>query len=139
MKQYGPAPGARILMDRERDAAEWSLRTGIYGVWRCPSVLSKQKYSSSDPDVHFLDFCSRIGPACLCACGHHFSDHDQKPTLPRRASTKCHLCDCNEFYFVPSRPEGFPLLLFSLCFYYLKRLAIIIFPEGKILILPNGE
>ena len=109
VKKFGPAPGARKLMDREQNAAEWSLQTGVYGVWRCaPAVRDHFAHATSGPssdDIHFLDFCSRIGPDCLCFCGHLFADHDQHPTS-RKPSTKCHLCDCSEYYFVPSRPEG---------------------------------
>ncbi|KAH7817933.1 putative protein FAM221B like [Monocercomonoides exilis] len=43
VEQYGPAPGARFLMDREMEAAEWSIKTGIYGIWRCEKAVQRAK------------------------------------------------------------------------------------------------
>ncbi|KAA6400118.1 MAG: hypothetical protein EZS28_004353 [Streblomastix strix] len=102
VRQFGPAPGARFLMDREQDAAEWSLESGIYGVWRCQT---RPVEAPTKENPHALDFCSRIGPKCKCFCGHFFADHDKNPCARKGASTKCHTCECKRFEFVPMRPE----------------------------------
>ncbi|KAK2964733.1 putative FAM221B-like protein [Blattamonas nauphoetae] len=101
LEQYGPAQGAKKLMDREAISAQWSIETGVYGVWRC-HTRPIEKPSPANP--HALDFCSRIGPTTRCFCGHLFQDHDMKPTA-KRQSTKCHLCHCPRCEFVPTRPE----------------------------------
>lgn len=100
--KYGPAPGAKNLMWREMDAAEWSIESGIYGFWRC-TTIPLEKPTPGNP--HALDFCARIGPKCKCFCGHKFENHDQNPCARKGASTKCHQCECKMYEFVPMRPE----------------------------------
>jgi hypothetical protein len=89
--QNGASPGSYILMNREREAAEYSMQTGIYGVWR-----SRKNIYDKPQD------CSRIGPTSLCFCGHSFQSHNSKlkPFQP-----PCTDCKCDGFSFVPSRPE----------------------------------
>eukprot|EP00698_Gefionella_okellyi_P009281 TRINITY_DN2351_c0_g1_i2.p1 TRINITY_DN2351_c0_g1~~TRINITY_DN2351_c0_g1_i2.p1 ORF type:complete len:300 (+),score=1.75 TRINITY_DN2351_c0_g1_i2:98-997(+) len=96
LQQYGPAAGARKMMDWERAGAELAIASGVYIVWRCESAQGK--CGSKD-----LFDCARIGPVSRCFCNHSFLDHPARSTnisLPG-----CSLCKCSHFEFVPSRPE----------------------------------
>lgn len=84
LQRYGPAPGAKKLLQREKEAALESIRTGLYGSWR--SVTGND--------------CSRVGPSSMCFCGHKYNCHD-----PQTPTVKCGVCKCRHFDFVPTRPE----------------------------------
>ena len=56
---FGPAPGAKKLLQWEREAAELAVKTGIYR-----TLIGR-----------FESECGRIGPNSGCFCGHNFKDH----------------------------------------------------------------
>jgi hypothetical protein len=89
LSMYGPAPGSKELLERERAAAEHTLRlTRVYVTWR-------GKDGSE---------CTRIGPTSLCFCGHNYDGHEvnlKKNVFPCRQSGCC----CRRFEYMPSRPE----------------------------------
>ncbi|KAL0487821.1 hypothetical protein AKO1_000044 [Acrasis kona] len=85
----GPSPGSLIVLNREKEAAEFSIATGLYGSFR---TRKTNKFGSRD--------CARIGPSSLCFCGHHLTSHDLK-----NINVKCKACSCSKFEFIPSRPE----------------------------------
>lgn len=85
VEQFGPAPGARVMMDMERAAAEAAVASGTYIVWRIPS-------SRND--------CTRVAPNSRCFCGHIAREHSLKPR-----AFPCGFCTCRNFAFVPQRPE----------------------------------
>lgn len=90
VRQFGPAPGGKKMMDAERAAAEEAISTGLYGIWRNASCGH--------------DFCGRVGPQSRCFCGHDYGEHawDRQ----RRAlRPKCGACACGGFRYIPRRPE----------------------------------
>lgn len=89
LAQYGPAPGARVMMDREMEAAQEALISGIYVTWR--SNKTKED-------------CTRIGSKSLCFCGHSFSGHKinlKKNQYPCSQAG----CRCSRFEYIITRPE----------------------------------
>ena len=84
LEQFGPAPGGRDMMDRERQAAEAAVASGTYGVWR-------SQRTNED--------CGRIGAASRCFCGAPFSHHR---TVPPHG---CVATGCERFRYIPQRPE----------------------------------
>jgi len=86
VRQYGAAPGGQKLMEKEHDAAQLAIQTGLYVTWR-------SRKTNED--------CCRVGPSHKCFCGHLFSAHHSKgKSLP-----KCSQCACRLFDYVPNRPE----------------------------------
>ncbi len=79
--KHGPAPGAKKMMQWEREAAEAAVASGNYLVYR------SQTASVTD--------CSRVGPHSRCFCGHELSLHGQK--LGPCGSK----CTCKRFEYVP--------------------------------------
>lgn len=90
LKQYGPTPGAKKMMRREVEAAEYAQETGLYGVWRGPNPGA--------------DFCARIGPFTRCFCGHSYQEHKWTKSMKELAPA-CSNCSCKRFKYVPCRPE----------------------------------
>ncbi|CAD8136860.1 unnamed protein product [Paramecium pentaurelia] len=88
VQKYGPAVGARKIIDQEYQHALETLNTGIYITYYCAEQKSE---------------CSRIGSTSKCFCGHLFSQHKQQ--LGKKFNTGCEKCECKRFQFVPSRPE----------------------------------
>lgn len=86
---YGPAPGAKKMMEAEKLAAQEAMQTGFYGVWR--NATSVQ------------DFCGRIGPMSRCFCGHDYSVHSWKSR--KAMAPSCSECACRGFHYMPRRPE----------------------------------
>eukprot|EP01006_Ploeotia_vitrea_P059789 TRINITY_DN74788_c0_g1_i1.p1 TRINITY_DN74788_c0_g1~~TRINITY_DN74788_c0_g1_i1.p1 ORF type:complete len:392 (+),score=53.20 TRINITY_DN74788_c0_g1_i1:31-1206(+) len=84
LEQYGPAPGAQKMMDKEMQAALTAIDTGIYVVFR----------SSTGED------CFRVAPTHSCFCGHTLSEHNNS-----KRRVPCLNCKCNLFQFMFSRPE----------------------------------
>lgn len=85
VQRYGVAPGARVMMDMEQEAAEMAAETGLYVTWR----------SRNGTD------CTRVGPRSKCFCGHTYSDHvfiSRKSVYPT-----CQACTCRAFAFIPQR------------------------------------
>lgn len=90
VRTFGPAPGAKKMMEAEKLAAEEAMQTGLYGVWR--NATSQQ------------EFCGRIGPMSRCFCGHDYSAHSwDKSKKALRPS--CSACACRGFHYIPRRPE----------------------------------
>lgn len=87
LQQYGPSPGAQVMLDRELAAARHALETGIYAVWR----------SDRSPTE---DFCTRIGPDSMCFCTHLLKEHNMNTPM-----VKCRKCKCQHFEYIPTRPE----------------------------------
>eukprot|EP01060_Flectonema_neradi_P016032 TRINITY_DN22632_c0_g1_i1.p1 TRINITY_DN22632_c0_g1~~TRINITY_DN22632_c0_g1_i1.p1 ORF type:complete len:324 (+),score=46.89 TRINITY_DN22632_c0_g1_i1:46-972(+) len=86
LREHGPAPGGKKLMDNEMAAALWSIESGIYVTFQ----------SSNGND------CCRIGPATKCFCGHSLDSHGSDPLR----STGCKQCKkCRYFNYIPTRPE----------------------------------
>lgn len=116
VRQFGPAPGSKALLQREKMAAEWSTAHSVYAVYR-----SSGKTATGESIE-----CSRVGPSCDCFCGHKFEEHNcdfvagppssasaggsssfvaAAVVRKRKRSTPCRMCSCSDFRFVPSRPE----------------------------------
>ncbi|CEL95496.1 unnamed protein product [Vitrella brassicaformis CCMP3155] len=87
VRQYGPAPGAKVMLENERTAANTAIETGQYAVWR----------SCTGND------CFRIAPHSKCFCGHPLSSHEFKNS--RALWPHCTMCECKAYAFVPTRPE----------------------------------
>ena len=85
VQQHGVAPGARVMMDMEEEAAQMSLETGLYVTWR----------SRNGTD------CTRVGPRSKCFCGHTYSDHQF--ATRKAAYPTCKACTCRAFEFIPQR------------------------------------
>jgi len=90
LEKYGPAPGARVMLDGERAAAEQATNSGIYVSWR------------SMPTSHD---CTRVGDASLCFCGHPYSLHNSLTWKRNRVPCTVSGCACRHFAFMPGRPE----------------------------------
>jgi hypothetical protein len=88
VQQHGVAPGARLMMDMEEEAAQTSLESGLYVTWR----------SRSGTD------CTRVGPRSKCFCGHTYSDHHF--VTRKAAHPNCKACACRSFEFIPQRCAG---------------------------------
>jgi hypothetical protein len=88
LEQFGPAPGGREMMHREREAADYAVATGLYGVWR-------SRKTNED--------CGRIGPSSRCFCGATFSQH--KSSSRSNDAFPCGLTSCPRFEYIPQRPE----------------------------------
>lgn len=90
LQKYGPAPGARAMLDWERDAATHAIEAGVYVTWR----------SRKGTD------CTRVGPASLCFCGHDYSCHGGVGNAGwKKNKMICSDCPCANFSFIPRRPE----------------------------------
>ncbi len=89
LQRYGPAPGAKQLLEREKSAAEHAINTsGIYVTWRCASKASD---------------CTRIGPASACFCGHPYSSHIIQ--MNKNSFACGGGCGCKRYAYLPTRPE----------------------------------
>ena len=85
VRTYGPAPGARAMMNAEEEAARMAQASGRYVTWR--SLADGQD-------------CCRIGPKARCFCGHTFAEHTTG------GLGGCQNCsECTRFAYMPSRPE----------------------------------
>jgi len=85
VEQFGPAPGARAMLDMEKAAAEAAIASGTYIVWRLPPAPRD---------------CTRVAPNSKCFCGHLAGSHTLKPR-----SFPCGACACKNYAFIPQRPE----------------------------------
>ena len=95
---YGIAPGGRAMILAEIEAADQSITSGIYIVWRT------QKTGESSSGVRAEGQCCRIGQKSRCFCGHALHDHKQiKQGNPQAPA--CSLCKCRRFNYMPMRPE----------------------------------
>ena len=95
---YGIAPGGRAMILAELAAAEFSVSTGVYVVWRT------MKTGESSEGVRKEGQCCRVGPKSRCFCGHSLAEHKQiKAGNPQAPA--CAACKCRRFSYVPSRPE----------------------------------
>ena len=92
--------GTKKLIINQIEAAEESIRTGIY------ITLCSNNFGNRNE-------CIKIGPKNKCICGHFFDEHEIqiKPSL----ITKCHSCNCNKFNYIPIYPEETDKYL--LCYY----------------------
>ena len=95
---YGIAPGGRAMVLAELDAADYSIASGVYVVWRT------QKTGESASGVRKDGQCCRVGPNSRCFCGHSLADHKPiKQGNPQAPA--CAKCKCRRFSYVPMRPE----------------------------------
>ena len=95
---FGVAPGGRAMILAELDAAETSIATGVYVVWRT------NKTGESAAGVQKDGQCCRLGPNSRCFCGHSLSEHKAvKQGNPQAPA--CTKCKCRRFNYVPMRPE----------------------------------
>jgi len=95
---YGIAPGGRAMILAELDAAEFSINTGIYIVWRT------LKTGEGSAGVRRDGQCCRLGPKSRCFCGHTLAEHKQLKAGNPQAPA-CAACGCKHFSYVPMRPE----------------------------------
>jgi hypothetical protein len=95
---YGIAPGGRAMILNELKAAEASIASGVYIVWRT------LKNGEGSAGVRKDGQCCRVGPSSRCFCGHLLSEHKPvKQGNPQAPS--CAKCKCRRFSYVPMRPE----------------------------------
>lgn len=95
---YGIAPGGRAMILAELEAAEASVASGVYIVWRT------MKNGESSAGVRKDGQCCRLGPKSRCFCGHSLQEHKPiKQGNPQAPA--CSLCKCRRFNYVPMRPE----------------------------------
>lgn len=88
LQTFGPAPGAKQMLEWEREAAEHALATGIYVTW--------QGKGGNE--------CTRVRPTALCFCGHGYQQH--RLDLARNShGCKLKSCKCQRFEYIPTRPE----------------------------------
>jgi hypothetical protein len=80
--------GTQQMMDNERIHAEEAIQSGIYITW-----------SSGDS----VD-CFRVGSNSMCICSHGFAEHE-KILNKKKQSSKCSLCKCKAFTYIPVFPE----------------------------------
>mmetsp|Transcript_35843 Transcript_35843/g.113327 ORF Transcript_35843/g.113327 Transcript_35843/m.113327 type:complete len:305 (+) Transcript_35843:57-971(+) len=88
VEKFGPAPGAKKMLEWEREAAELAIKTGVYTVWR--NIETKQE-------------CTRVGPNSRCFCGHLHKSHAEGGGQCN--GPKDTACACKYFEFIPRRPE----------------------------------
>lgn len=89
VKKFGPAPGAKKMMEWEYQHAKEAIDSGYYVTY-----WSERKNME----------CGRIGSNSKCFCNHLFSNHNQKG-FGKKIDIKCQQCPCKAYRFVPSRPE----------------------------------
>lgn len=132
LREYGPAPGAKKMLDWEKEAAENAMQSGMgrfnshaclkkkfcTTINRCrrrprPFVSLPSMISSAGVYVTWTSRvkgslngqeCTRIGPNSLCFCGHRYSGHSINLG---KNSFPCASggCTCRRFEYMPSRPE----------------------------------
>ena len=96
VKQFGVSQQTKLIMAREKAAAEMAVSEKIYGVWRNENARHEIN----------RDFCGRVGPLHKCFCGHTLEEHG--PISSKRGqlyAPKCQGCACDEFRYVPNEPE----------------------------------
>ena len=96
VKQFGVSQQTKVIMSREKAAAEMAVQDRVYGVWR--NECARHEVNR--------DFCSRIGPLHKCFCGHTLAEHG--PVTSKRGvmcAPKCSGCACDGFQFIPNEPE----------------------------------
>jgi hypothetical protein len=89
VQKYGPAQGARKVLDLERLAAEEAEKDGVY-----KTFWNEAKKSE----------CFRVASKSKCFCGHRLEQHRQK-YLSKKMDTGCEQCGCKGYKWVPIRPE----------------------------------
>ena len=95
---YGIAPGGRAMILAELEAAELSIKTGVYIVWRTT------KSGEGSAGVRKEGQCCRLGARSRCFCGHSLAEHKPlKQGNPQAPA--CTKCKCRRFNYVPMRPE----------------------------------
>lgn len=96
IKQFGVSEQSKLMLAKEKAAAELAVTQKIYGVWRNENAR------------HAInrDYCSRIGPLHKCFCGHPLASHAAVSTSKRGPQApKCNACACDEYRYVPNEPE----------------------------------
>jgi len=88
LHEFGPAPGAKAMMEWETLHAKEAITSGIYITFTCLSTKSE---------------CFRVGSKSLCFCGHLFEEHIK----PKKGLSKypCGNCGCKTYKFMFQRPE----------------------------------
>ena len=94
LEKYGPAPGAKAMLNWERSAAQHAVAQGVYVSWRS----CRRGKEGTD--------CTRVGPDSLCFCGHGYSAHGgPRQDAWKKNRMSCDSCPCANFSFIPRRPE----------------------------------
>lgn len=94
--RFGPSAQSKLMLGKEKEAAEYAVRHDTYVCWRNESAPKSSR-----------DFCCRVGPSHKCFCSHSLADHDA-PRAGRRGqreAPKCLQCPCKAFQYVPNEPE----------------------------------
>ena len=87
---YGIAPGGRAMILAELEAAELSIKTGVYIVWRTT------KSGEGSAGVRKEGQCCRLGARSRCFCGHSLAEHKPlKQGNPQAPA--CTKCKCRRF------------------------------------------
>ncbi len=92
LQRFGPAPGAKVMLQNEKRAAEEAIANDLYVTWR-----------STQGRLRGQD-CTRVGPNSACFCGHAYREHEENIS---RYSFKCLSagCNCVQYNYIPTRPE----------------------------------
>ena len=86
--------GTKIMMENEKTHALEAIESGIYVTWQ--SSKNTNLYTNKTE-------CFRIGSKSMCICGHVFTEHEK--IINKKYSTKCEICVCKNFNFIPQLPE----------------------------------
>lgn len=102
---FGVAPGGSALILAEAAAANESINSGLYIIWR-PNPYCVLPPSASDEIRDGTGQCCRVGSKSVCECGHPLSSH-AKPKLSSGfiRPPACSRCRCGGFTYTPTRPE----------------------------------
>lgn len=84
--------GTTQMMENERIHADEAIESGIYVTW-----------STKTEQGNTVD-CFRIGSNSMCICNHGFTSHE-KILTKKKQSSKCTLCKCRAFAYIPLYPE----------------------------------
>ena len=76
-----------IPMSHRHNVASGDLAVAAAATSPSLDALAAMLPTTDKSNPHFLDFCPRIGPTCLCFCLHLFADHEHNPVAHRHAST----------------------------------------------------
>ncbi len=87
LHEFGPAPGAKAMMERELVHAKEAIDCGLYITFSSPKSE-----------------CFRVGSQSLCLCGHLFGEHS-KASKKGRLDFPCGACTCKQYHFMFRRPE----------------------------------
>lgn len=100
LREFGVSEQSKTMLGREEGAAQLAAETGIYVVFRNEYATKTSR-----------DFCTRVGPAHRCFCGHSLERHMEKLGRPARGGLvrppPCAEagCGCSAYRYIPNEPE----------------------------------